>query len=166
VVLPDVLVPNLRIVFCGVAAGEESARRGVYYAGRGNGFWSVLAEVGLTPTVLRPEEFPDLLQYGIGLTDLAKKAYGNDVVIRRSDFDRDALREKIEVYAPAILALNGKKAAEAFLGRKVEYGIQSKTIGGTRVFALPSTSGNARAYWDVDYWHELARRARKLTSCS
>jgi TDG/mug DNA glycosylase family protein len=41
-VLPDLLRPGLRIVFCGTAAGTVSAARGVYYAHPQNRFWSAL----------------------------------------------------------------------------------------------------------------------------
>ena len=157
-VLPDVLRPNLRIVFCGVAAGRESARRGVYYSGRGNRFWSVLAEIGLVPR-LDPDQFETLPQYGIGLTDLAKKASGSDAEIMHSVVDVDALREKIERYSPRVLAFNGKKAAQTFLRRKVAYGIQRETVGRTLVFVLPSTSGAANGYWDIAHWRVLAELA-------
>ena len=33
-VLPDLIKPGLRIVFCGTAAGHVSAARGAYYADR------------------------------------------------------------------------------------------------------------------------------------
>lgn len=52
-VLPDVLKPDLKIVFCGTAAGRESAARGAYYAGSGNSFWKTLHEVGLYPALVR-----------------------------------------------------------------------------------------------------------------
>jgi TDG/mug DNA glycosylase family protein len=55
-VLPDLLVPGQRIVFCGTAAGTISAEKGAYYAGKSNRFWPILAETGLTPLELRPEE--------------------------------------------------------------------------------------------------------------
>src|SRR3546814_13773735 len=48
-VLPDVLAPGLRLVFCGSAAGRKSAELGAYYAGPGNKFWPTLYEIGLTP---------------------------------------------------------------------------------------------------------------------
>ena len=41
-ILPDVLEPGLRVVFCGTAAGKASARAGAYYAGPGNAFWPTL----------------------------------------------------------------------------------------------------------------------------
>ena len=66
--LPDVLRPGLRLVICGSAAGAVSAARGAYYAGPGNKFWPILAEVGLTPRLLRPDEFATLPAFGIGLT--------------------------------------------------------------------------------------------------
>ena len=84
-VLPDVLKPGLRVVFCGTAVGSKSARAGAYYAGRGNQFWSVLYRVGLTPRQLEPQEFRLLLQYGIGLTDLAKRRSGSDGVLSSSN---------------------------------------------------------------------------------
>ena len=81
-ILPDVLAPGLRVVFCGTAAGEEAARVGAPYAGPGNRFWWVLHEVGLTPRELRPVEFRELLAWGIGLTDVAKHAVGGDSALR------------------------------------------------------------------------------------
>ena len=55
--LPDLLRPGLRIVFCGTAAGTVSAARGAYYAHSQNRFWSALYAAGLTPRLLQPEEF-------------------------------------------------------------------------------------------------------------
>jgi TDG/mug DNA glycosylase family protein len=37
-ILPDVLMPGLKLVFCGTAAGTVSARRGQYYAHPQNRF--------------------------------------------------------------------------------------------------------------------------------
>nr|HQT26871.1 mismatch-specific DNA-glycosylase [Burkholderiales bacterium] len=56
-VLPDVLAPDLAVVFCGSAVGAASARRRAYYAGPGNAFWPTLARVGFTPCQLTPDEY-------------------------------------------------------------------------------------------------------------
>ena len=69
-ILPDVLVPGMRVVFCGTAPGTASARAGAYYAGAGNRFWTALHEVGLTPVLLRPTEFARLADFDLGLTDI------------------------------------------------------------------------------------------------
>jgi len=92
-VLPDLLLPGLRVVFCGTAAGTVSALRGAYYAGPGNRFWATLAATGLTPRRLAPEEFPQLLRFAIGLTDLAKSVSGADVDLPHHAFDPTGLVE-------------------------------------------------------------------------
>lgn len=64
--LPKVLEKDLRIVFCGTAAGKRSAELQMYYAGQGNKFWRVLEEVDLTPELLSPHQYTNLPQYRIG----------------------------------------------------------------------------------------------------
>ena len=155
-VLPDVLQPGLALVFCGTAAGKRSAAERAYYAHPGNLFWRALHEAGFTPRLLAPAEFPLLPQFGIGLTDLDKRHSGNDDELPRDAFDAPALRAKIERFAPRLLAFTSKNAARAGLGHAVAYGLQSERIGATRVFVLPSPSGQARGHWDIGPWRELA----------
>ena len=85
--LPDLLDENLVIVICGSAAGDASARRQQYYAGPGNVFWITLYDIGLTPVKLTPAEYPNLLTYGIGLTDIVKRKSGPDSRLSTTDFD-------------------------------------------------------------------------------
>jgi double-stranded uracil-DNA glycosylase len=155
-VLPDVLAPQLRIVFCGTAVGAVSAQRQAYYAGPGNAFWPTLHEVGLTPRRLQPEEYPLLIHHGVGLTDLAKAISGADSILGRRHFDRSALENKIRHYRPGVLAFTGKRAAQEFLSTAVGYGLQRETIGSTALFVLPSPSGAARGFWSITFWHDLA----------
>ena len=155
--IQDVLAPGLRVVFCGTALGTQSARVGAYYAGRGNQFWTTLYEVGLTPAVLRPEEYSLLLDYGIGLTDICKTRSGSDDEIGRDGFDVPRLIAELERNSPAWIAFNGKNAARAALGRRVKYGEQPEALGGVPCFVLPSTSGAARRFWDINVWRDLAR---------
>ena len=91
-VLPDLLQPGLRIVFCGTAAGNVSAARGAYYAHPQNRFWSALHAVGLTPRLLRPEEYPEMPQWGLGLTDIAKHVSGMDRELPSGALGREAVR--------------------------------------------------------------------------
>ncbi len=150
--------PGLAVIFCGTALGTESARRRAYYAGPGNKFWPTLNTVGLTPRRLEPEEYPQVVEYGIGLTDLCKTRSGSDAEIGPGAFDPDLLRAKIEAAPPAWLAFTSKHAAKNALGlRAVDYGIQEMRLGGAAVFVLPSPSGAASGYWDVSRWQELAR---------
>jgi TDG/mug DNA glycosylase family protein len=155
-ILPDVLAPNLKIVFCGSAAGTKSAQLGMPYAGPGNKFWPTLHAAGFTPTLWHPSDFKKLPTLGYGLTDINKTEFGMDVDLTDGD-DPDALRRKIMKYQPCILAFTAKRPAMVFLARKkLAYGFQDDTIGATRLYVLPSPSGRAGSFWDIETWRTLA----------
>jgi double-stranded uracil-DNA glycosylase len=162
-ILPDLLRPNLAVIFCGTAAGTVSARAQAYYANPHNKFWSILHDTGLTPLRIDPPEFNRLLELGIGLTDLVKDAHGRDGVVRSANGDdRKALRVKIETLKPSFLAFTSKNAGKQFLGGSVALGPQLP-INGTRVFVLPSTSPAARWQWAETFrhWHDFAEEVRR-----
>jgi double-stranded uracil-DNA glycosylase len=155
-ILPDVLQPGLRLVFCGTAAGKRSAKERAYYAHPGNLFWRALFQSGLTPRLLAPQEFSRLPEFGIGLTDLAKRHAGNDDELPKDAFDVPALVAKIRCHAPRVLAFTSKNAARTALGAAAPYGLQPQMFEGTRLFVLPSPSGQARGHWDIAPWVKLA----------
>jgi TDG/mug DNA glycosylase family protein len=98
------------------------------------------------------------------LTDIAKKVFGPDSKHLKADFDAAAFAERILSASPAIVAFNGKKAASAYFGRstrRISYGLQKERLEGSRLFVLPSTSGAARKFWNVEYWVELALLVRQ-----
>lgn len=164
-VLPDVLAPDLRVVFCGTAPGTRSAHDHAYYAHPGNYFWRTLFATGLTPRQLAPQEFPGVLDFGIGLTDVAKHAFGSDAELPRGAFDAAALARKLARYRPRIVAFTSKNAARAALGvaaRKLDYGEQREPLARSRVFVLPSPSGQARGFWTIEPWRTLATAAKRL----
>lgn len=158
-ILPDVLVPGLAVVFCGTAASARSAAEQAYYAHPGNRFWFALHAAGFTPRQLAPAEFHDLPRYAIGLTDLAKHHSGNDDALPADAFDVDGLRDRIVRCAPRWLAFTSKRGAQSVLGHAVDYGLQTEGIGSTRLWVLPSPSGNARGHWSLAPWQALAARA-------
>lgn len=158
-VLPDLLAANLKIVFCGTAASAISAREEAYYANPTNRFWHTLHRIGLTPRQLSPKEYPHLLEYGIGLTDLAKYVSGNDSVLSKTDFDAESLRQKMATYQPKIIAFTSKKGASIALNTttaKLKYGLQAEKFEQSQVWVLPSPSGAARGYWNESVWQALA----------
>jgi TDG/mug DNA glycosylase family protein len=156
-VLPDVLAPGLRVVFCGVAPGRVSAARRAYYAGPGNKFWPTLFRIGLTPRPFQPHEYPQVLALGLGLTDVCKTAFGADHELARDAFDAPGFRAKMERFRPVTIAFDGKFAAKMALQVKtIPYGRQPERFCGATMFVLPSPSGRARRFWDERYWFELA----------
>jgi TDG/mug DNA glycosylase family protein len=159
-VLPDILAPDLRLVFCGTAAGTASAKARAYYAGPGNSFWATLHAVGLTPEQLKPAEFERLPEFGIGLTDICKVRHGSDEEVGTVEFDVAGLEQRITAAEPENLAFNGKNAARGALERDVDYGPQPERIGGASLWVLPSTSGAARRFWNIEPWRELGQNWR------
>jgi len=113
--LPDVLGEDLLLVICGTAVATHSANIGSYYAGNGNKFWPTLYTVSITDRCLRSQEYRDLMNFGVGLTDLVKKVAGTDDKLGEDDFDNDAFYKKIVQFNPRVVCFNGKKAAEVYL---------------------------------------------------
>jgi TDG/mug DNA glycosylase family protein len=170
-VLPDLLRPGLRVVFVGFAASEESARRGHYYAKGGNAFWKLLHVAGLTPVQLPPEEDAQLLEYGLGATDLIKDAWGRDPAVinalraREPDLDAAlraralALKARLVAAAPQIICFNGthtitgtvlRKGSQALLAevsRAVPPPLADGHLGPSLLHTVTSTSGAAAYYY-------------------
>lgn len=144
--LPDYLRPGLTMIFVGFNPGERSARVGHYYAGRGNQFWPMLFESGLLPERLEPESDYRILEFGIGLTNVVKRwsRSANDLEARDFELGVPLLEKKLIDMAPRVVVFNGKMAYQKFRGRPSAtcgLGWQRQTVGGSRVFVLPSTSG-------------------------
>jgi TDG/mug DNA glycosylase family protein len=162
-VLPDVLQDSLRIVLCGSAVGTASAKAAAYYAHKQNKFWKILRETGLTPQLLRPAQYRELLRYGIGLTDFVKMHSGMDHEIplaKLAEQSRARLRASTMKFHPAFLAFTSKMAGQQFLGGQRACGEQSERIGTTRIWILPSTSGAANGSWRPEEWHRFADAVR------
>ena len=157
--LLDLLRPGLRLVVCGTAAGRASAAG---YAERGNRFWHVLHEVGLTATVLQPGDYALLLEAQIGLVDLAEYSAGMDAALRGNALYAARLRDVVEAIQPRALAFNGKTTASMFYRggtHRLSYGRQSERIGKTACYVLPSTAATS-AFWSIEPWRELATALR------
>jgi double-stranded uracil-DNA glycosylase len=164
-VLQDLLRDSLDVVLCGTAVGTASAVAGAYYAHKQNKFWRILQETGLTPALLQPQQYRDLLQHRIGLTDFVKTHSGMDHEIplsKLAEVSRTRLTASMMKHRPKFLAFTSKNAGQRFLGGKREYGEQSERIAETRIWILPSTSGAARGSWRPEIWHAFAERVRAV----
>ena len=163
-VLPERLKPGLKLVFCGTAAGRQSALKKAYYAHGQNKFWRTLHATGLTPRLFLPEEYPELWRLGIGLTDIAKFVYGMDHQLPKHSLGKDAveaLRTRILKIAPRHLAFTSLNAGRAVMGKKAVAGRQPERIGDTSVWILPSPSPLADNHWDIRPWRALARAVQR-----
>lgn len=141
---PDIIAPDLRVLFCGINPSVYSAVVGHHFARPGNRFWPALYAGGLVPRLMKPGEDEQLLDYGLGVTNVAARA-----TVAAADLARDELRdgypllvEKIERYQPRWLAILGIGAYRvAFDEPKAVIGRQERTLGATKVWVLPNPSG-------------------------
>ncbi len=164
--LPDYLRRGMRLVVVGFNPGERSARLGHYYAGRNNLFWPLLYDSGVVPELLEYRDDKRLIEFGIGLTDLVKRPTRGVEEIERHEFaeGRVLLAQKLEQYAPHVVAFNGKLAYEKFAQRHCKLGLQKERLYGAQVFVLPSSSGQnalGRAQ-KLRYFRQLAAVLRRL----
>src|SRR5215467_5644619 len=141
--LPDYLRKGMKLVIVGCNPSESSVRTGHYYSGRNNIFWPVLYKSGVIP---EPVEYGDdrrIIEFGIGLTDLVKRPTRGVEELTREDFaeGRIVLSQKLEEFAPRVIAFNGKLTYEQFSQRKCKFGLQKDLLYGARVYVLPATAG-------------------------
>ncbi|MDP9373591.1 MAG: mismatch-specific DNA-glycosylase, partial [Chloroflexota bacterium] len=148
--LPDIIAPDLAVLFVGFNPSVISALRGHYYARPGNRFYLLLDRAGLTPRRYAPQEDRSLLDLGIGITDLCPIPTPGvaDVPRAVAEAGRAALTAKIERYRPRIVCFNGKATYERYFGHPpAGWGLQADRVGTapSRVFVVPSSSGRANA---------------------
>ena len=165
--VPDVLGPDLRVLFCGINPGRFSAAAHTHFANPRNDFWRLLHAARFTPRVLEPDEQFELLKYGVGATNAASRTTPGSGDLRRSDFDGAA--ERLEQIArqlrPRWIGFVGKEAYRGTFGERPELGVQTRRLGETQLFVLPSTSpANAAVPWlERERWfRELAGRSSGL----
>ena len=149
--VPDVLGPDLAVVFCGINPGFRSEAAAAHFANPRNDFWRLLRASGFTPRLLDPAEQLDLLGYGVGLTNAAHRTTRGSSDLRKRDFAGSAERlERIALeLRPRAMGFVGKEAFRGPFGGRPAHGLQELRLGETLLFVLPSTSpANAAVPWD------------------
>jgi TDG/mug DNA glycosylase family protein len=147
--IPDLVGPDLRVLFCGINPGRLSGELGLHFARAGNRFWKLLHAGGFTDHVLAPSEQGVLPALGIGITNVVDR-----VTAAASELDNDELRaggrvleakvQALEPYCVAVLGLQAYRSA--FLRPKATIGEQPDRLGGARVWLLPNPSGLQARY--------------------
>jgi TDG/mug DNA glycosylase family protein len=147
--LPDILVPGLAVVFCGINPATTSALAGEPFVRSSNRFWRVLYRAGFTAEQLRPEDARTLLRYGCGITAAVARATSQAADLTREEIRASSasLRRKIKDYSPQVIAFLGK-AAFAFItdASNVAWGCQPARFSGAVSWVLPNPSGRNRTF--------------------
>lgn len=154
--VPDVIAPGLRVLFCGINPGLYSAATGHHFARPGNRFWRTLHQAGFTERVLLPHEERALLGYGYGITNIVARATAGAAELSAAELrtGRRRLARKLQRYHPQCLAVLGVEAYRtAFRRPDAKIGRQDETLDGVMLWVLPNPSG-LNAHYQVD---DLAR---------
>lgn len=163
--IPDVLAPDLRVLFCGINPGLWSAAVGKHFARPGNRFWPALHASGFTPRLLGPWEQERLLRFGLGLTNVASRATAraDELEPQELRIGGQVLAGKVAEYRPRWVAVLGIGAYRTAFGRKdATIGPQPQTLSGSRVWVLPNPSG-LNAHWTAA---SLAEQFAKLRAAA
>ncbi len=142
--IPDVLVPGLDILFCGINPGLYSAAVGHHFARPGNRFWPALHASSFTDRLLSPFEDTQLPLFGLGLTNLVPRSTASAAELSREELRAGArdLAEKTRNFRPGLLAILGVTAYRRAFGQEgAEIGLQQQVIHGVPVWVLPNPSG-------------------------
>jgi len=172
--LPDYLTYGLQIVFVGINPGAYSVRVGHYFATSQNRFWSALNRSGLVHGggELGPEDDVRMHEFGIGFTDVVKRATNSASSLRSADYRQGGpvLQKKLLVFQPMVVCFNGIMGYRNYLrygeGTKVapHFGAQEHVIGTSRVFVAPSPSP-ANAAFSLDTLAGWYRRLGEYRDC-
>jgi TDG/mug DNA glycosylase family protein len=152
--IPDVLAPDLAVVFCGINPSLYSAAVGHQFARPGNRFWTALRDAGFTDRLLSPAEDRELLRCGCGVTNLAPRATALADDVPRRELARGArvLERKLRRLRPRCVALLGLGAYRTAFGRPAaRIGPQEEAIAGVPLWVLPNPSGRTAAYQRRDF---------------
>lgn len=142
--VPDLLAPDLRVLFCGINPGLYSAATGHHFARPGNRFWPAMHQAGFTPRQLSPFEEQELLTWGYGMTVIVRRGTAAAAELSNEEYEAGAraLVRKVRKYRPRLLAVLGVGAYRAAFDRpRAQLGLQSERIGDTEIWLLPNPSG-------------------------
>lgn len=160
--VPDVIAPQLKVLFCGINPSLYSAATGTHFARPGNRFWPALHAAGLTPEQLRPDQQQELLTYRLGVTNLVRRATRTAAELSAEELltGAEQLTQLVAKYQPQRIAFLGITAYRtAFSLPKAQLGQQAQRIADAEVWALPNPSGLNAHYQLAD----LAACYRQLT---
>jgi TDG/mug DNA glycosylase family protein len=147
--IPDLVGPDLRVLFCGINPGRLSGETGLHFARKGNRFWKLLEGGGFTDRILLPSEQLVLPSLGVGITNLVERVTAAASELNNEELRAGAqrLEDKVLRLRPRFIAVLGVQAYRtAFRRPQAALGAQGETLGETRLWLLPNPSGLQARY--------------------
>ena len=132
--VPDLLGPNLRLLFVGINPGLWSAATGSHFARPGNRFYPALAAADLN----------HLIDRGVGITNIVPRATARADELGAEELRTGARRlaARVETLGARVVAVAGVSAYRVGFERpKAQLGRQPETLGGAELWVVPNPSG-------------------------
>ncbi|GLY13906.1 mismatch-specific DNA-glycosylase [Kineosporia sp. NBRC 101677] len=148
--VPDLLAPDLKLLFVGINPGLWTAAVQAHFARRGNRFYPALYRSGLTDRLIdassgyTPEDLQHLYDRGLGISNLAHRATARADELTPDELLEGAvqLRALVARKRPQVVAFLGITAYRtAFALPKAKVGRQPEPMHEAQVWVLPNPSG-------------------------
>jgi double-stranded uracil-DNA glycosylase len=148
--LPDLLGPEVRLLFVGINPGLWTAAVQAHFSRRGNRFYPALYRAGITEYLIdasagfREEDRLYLLKRGLGITNLVARATARadelspaELVAGGRELEQRVARSSAKVVA--VLGITAYR--QAFALPKATVGKQPGLLGGAQLWVVPNPSG-------------------------
>ena len=142
--VPDLIAPDLKVLFCGINPSLYSAATGHHFARPGNRFWPALYGAGFTRRLLKPWEEELLLEEGVGISNLVSRATATAAELTDDELrsGRQRLARKVRRFRPRCVAVVGIGAFRVAFDRpRATIGLQPELLSTSAVWVLPNPSG-------------------------
>ena len=143
-IVPDLVAPGLRVLFCGINPGLYTAAIGHHFGRPGNRFWPALHGAGFTPRLFAPWEERELLPLGLGITNMVERTTATAAELSAAEYVAGGQRlyRLVEAQRPRVVAFLGIGAYRTAFGRpKAALGWQEERLAESALWVLPSPSG-------------------------
>ena len=148
--VPDLLGPDVRLLFVGINPGLWTAAVQTHFAHPGNRFYPALLRAGILEHPVDPaagmtdDDRRRVLARGLGITNLVRRA-----TARADELTPEELREggarlvaTVERVRPRVVAVAGITAYRSAFGvRRATGGLQPEPLAGARLWVVPNPSG-------------------------
>jgi TDG/mug DNA glycosylase family protein len=148
--VPDLVGPDLRLLFVGINPGLWTAAVQTHFAHPGNRFYPALRLAGILlrdvdrSAGMSDEDRAHLIERGVGITNLVNRATARAAELRPEELREGAgrLAGFVAEHRPAVVAVAGISAYRTAFGLpRAVLGEQPGDLGGARVWVVPNPSG-------------------------
>lgn len=149
-VVPDLVGPDLRLLFVGINPGLWTAATQTHFAHPGNRFYPALLMAGVLDRRIDPaagmtdDDRDHLRSRGIGITNVVPRATAKAAELTADELRAGGARlvETVRHTAPAVVAIAGITAYRTAFDRpKAVPGRQPEPLGGAELWVVPNPSG-------------------------